>query len=103
MPPELTPWVNSSVPGGIRPSTTLNRTGFSDVLQPVVEKNHVLSVPTFPSAKVSGTITQFDGGVGAALAAGATTSALTDNSRPAMIRCDSLRAMLSSQVRRAIR
>jgi hypothetical protein len=24
MPPELTPWVKSVVPGGIRPSTTLN-------------------------------------------------------------------------------
>jgi hypothetical protein len=36
MPPELTPCVNSVVPGGIRPSTTLNWTGFLDVLHPVV-------------------------------------------------------------------
>ena len=55
IPPELTPWVNSRVPGGICPDTTLNWTGFSDVWQPLVEKNHVLSVPTLPSANVSGT------------------------------------------------
>jgi hypothetical protein len=58
MPPEATPWVNSVRPGGICPATTLNWTGFSDVRQPVVEKNHVFSVPTFPSAKVSGMIVQ---------------------------------------------
>jgi hypothetical protein len=58
MPPELTPWVNSVRPGGIRPETTLNRTGFSDVRQPDVEKNHVFNVPTLPSAKVVGTIVQ---------------------------------------------
>src|SRR5215210_9202965 len=58
MPPELTPCVNNFRPGGICPETTLNRTGFSDVRQPVVEKNHVLSVPTLPSGKVVGTIVQ---------------------------------------------
>src|SRR3712207_5439550 len=58
MPPELTPWVNSVRPGGIRPETTLNWTGFSDVRQPLVKKYQVLSVPTLPSAKVSGTIVQ---------------------------------------------
>jgi hypothetical protein len=47
IPPELTPCVNSSVPGGIRPSTTLNRTGRSDVLHSSGRKNHVFSVPTF--------------------------------------------------------
>jgi hypothetical protein len=59
MPAELTPWMNSVVPGGIRPSTTLNRTGFSDVLHPSVNTNHVFSVPTFPSVRVAGTIVQF--------------------------------------------
>jgi hypothetical protein len=62
MPPELTPWVNNLRPGGICPETTLNRTGCSEVRQPVVEKNHVLSVPTLPSAKVSGTMAQVLGG-----------------------------------------
>src|SRR5215208_8233257 len=47
----------------------VNSTGFLDVLQPVVEKNHVFSVPTFPSVNDSGTIVQFEGGVGAAPAA----------------------------------
>src|SRR5215208_8020737 len=58
MPPEPTPWVNNFRPGGICPERTLNWTGFSDVRQPVVEKNHVLSVPTLPSGKVVGTIVQ---------------------------------------------
>src|SRR5215207_9050891 len=62
MPPEPTPWVNNLRPGGICPETTLNWTGFSDVRQPVVEKYHVLSVPTLPSAKVVGTIVQVLGG-----------------------------------------
>src|SRR5829696_9703234 len=62
MPPEPTPWVNNFRPGGICPETTLNWTGFSDVRQPVVEKYHVLSVPTLPSAKVVGTIVQVLGG-----------------------------------------
>jgi len=48
--------VNNFSPGGICPETTLNWTGFSDVRQPVVEKNHVLSVPTLPSGKVVGVI-----------------------------------------------
>jgi hypothetical protein len=52
MPPEPTPWVNKVRPGGICPETTLNRTGFSDVRQPVVEKNYVFSVPILPSGKV---------------------------------------------------
>ena len=62
MPPEATPCVNSLRPGGICPETTLNWTDFSDVRQPVVEKNHVLIVPTLPSAKVSGTMVQVLGG-----------------------------------------
>lgn len=62
MPPEPTLWVNNLRPGGICPETTLNWTGFSDVRQPVVEKNHVFSVPTLPSAKVSGTMAQVLGG-----------------------------------------
>ena len=62
MPPEPTPWVNNLRPGGICPETSLNWTGFSDVRQPVVEKNHVFSVPTLPSAKVSGTMVQVLGG-----------------------------------------
>src|SRR5215211_4487452 len=62
MPPELTPCVNNFRPGGICPETTLNWTGFSEVRQPVVEKNHVLSVPTLPSGKVVGTIVQVLGG-----------------------------------------
>ena len=52
MPPEATPCVNNLRPGGICPETTLNWTGFSEVRQPVVEKNHVFNVPTLPSAKV---------------------------------------------------
>jgi hypothetical protein len=48
-PPEPTPWVNNLRPGGICPETTLNRTGFSEVRQSVVEKYHVLSVPTLPN------------------------------------------------------
>src|SRR5688572_8768005 len=93
MPPELVPWVNNVVPDGIRPSTTLKRTGFSDVLQPDVEKNQVFSVPTFPFANVSGTIVQFEGGVGTAPAEGATTSA-ADSIRPAAINDSLRRAML---------
>src|SRR5215211_4377273 len=62
MPPELTPCVNNFRPGGICPETTLNLTGCSEVRQPVVEKNHVFSVPTLPSGKVSGTIVQVLGG-----------------------------------------
>ena len=58
----------------------MNWTGFLDVLQPVVEKNHVFSVPTFPSVNDSGTIVQFEGGVGAAPAAGATASAPANSS-----------------------
>src|SRR5215203_4035566 len=58
MPPEATPCVNNFSPGGICPETTLNWTGFSDVRQPVVEKNHVLRVPTLPSGNVVGTIVQ---------------------------------------------
>jgi hypothetical protein len=60
MPPELTPWVNNVRPGGICPETTLNWTGFSEVRQPVVEKYHVFSVPTFPSGKVVGVIVQVE-------------------------------------------
>src|SRR5215204_6640578 len=60
MPPEPTPWVNNLRPGGICPETTLNWTGFSDVRQPVVEKYHVLSVPTLPSGKVVGVIVQVE-------------------------------------------
>ena len=75
IPPELTPWVNSLVPGGIRPSTTLNCTGFLDGLQPVVCTNQVLSAPTFPFTRESGTMAQFEGGAGAALAPGAVTRA----------------------------
>jgi len=46
MPPEPTHCMNNVRPGGICPETTLNRTGFSDVRQPVVEKDHVFNVPT---------------------------------------------------------
>jgi hypothetical protein len=64
------------------------------VLHPVVEKNHVFSVPTFPSAQVSGTIVQFEGGVGAAPAVGAIVSAPAHSVSPAMIGNNSLRAMI---------
>src|SRR5215216_4558693 len=60
IPPEATPWVNSVRPGGICPERTLNWTGFSEVRQPVVEKYHVLSVPTLPSGKVVGVIVQVE-------------------------------------------
>jgi hypothetical protein len=62
IPPELTPCVNNVRPGGMRPETTLKRTGCSEVRQPVVEKNHVFSVPTLTSGKVSGTVAQVLGG-----------------------------------------
>src|SRR3954454_1169861 len=58
MPPELTPCVKSVIPGGIAPATTLNCTGFCDVLQPVVPKKNVVSVPTFMLTGGSGTIVQ---------------------------------------------